>query len=305
MSVEQNTENDGYVIATRERTVTSVNVVVATGILQTPNIPDFASRIDNSIVQIHTSQYRNPAQLPEGRVLVVGTGQSGCQIAEEVYKSGRKTYLCVGSNGRVPRRYRGRDVYAWTGSADINTSTVGQFSNHAHVTGRDGGYELNLHQFAKDGVVLLGRVIDANGFSISLASDLMESLRSADSFYDEYRRTVDDYIEQEGIDAPADEPLPILRDGYEAPIIKEMDLAKEMIDCIIWATGFQYDFSWVNVPVFNESGFPIQERGVTAVPGLYFVGMNWEHRPKSAFIGSVGPEAERVSEHIVARLMSQ
>ena len=289
-----------FLVETTRGNFTATNVVVATGILQNPRIPqNLSEQIPEDIQQYHTSHYRNSAQLPEGSVLVVGTGQSGCQVAEDLYLSGRKVYLSVGRTGRVPRRYRGQDVYYWVAKGKILTSTHDRFSSHAHVTGRDGGHDLNLYQFARDGMTLLGRLISIDGTQIELAPDLLENLAYADWFEEQYKIAVDDFIQREEIEAPADLSPAACSNHYEGEIIRQLDLDIENITSIIWATGYTYDFQWIDLPVFDDAGFPIQTRGISDIPGLYFLGMNWRTDPKSAFIGSVGREAEHIANHIV------
>lgn len=303
-SLRHSANGSGYIVETQDRLVETPNVVVATGILQAPRIPQHLSRrVPPNVLQLHTTQYRNPAQLPDGAVLVVGSGQSGCQIAEELYMGGRKVYLAVGRTGRVPRRYRGKDIYFWVGQAKLLTSALDKFSNHAHVSGAGGGHDLNLYKFARDGVVLLGRIQDVDGTTLRIGPDLLDNLAYADAFELDYLDQVDAYVDATGFDAPlqpGDRPRP--QDTFNGELLTEVDLVTANIRSIVWATGYQYDFSWIDIPVFNDDGFPRQERGITDVPGLYFVGINWRTVPRSAFIGSVGSEAEVIANHIAARI---
>jgi len=254
-------------------------VVVATGLYQRAKKPWLAADLAPQLTQLHSIQYRNPQALPLGAVLVVGSGQSGCQIAEELYQSGRRVYLSTSSAGRVPRRYRGKDVFDWLElsgfldrTVDVLPSPKAKFAANPHLSGRDGGRTINLHQFVRDGVTLLGHIQEGRGQTIKLAADLKDNLAKADQIEAEIIKLIDDYIAQAGLDAPL-ENLQVLRDGYAAEMLPELDLNQEGVTSIIWAHGFGFDFNLVKLPVFGGDGYPIQRRGVTAYPGLYFVGL--------------------------------
>ncbi len=290
----------GYLVTTAETAFEAANVVIATGLYQQPRIPPFSTNLSAEIRQLHSSEYRNPEALPAGAVLVVGSAQSGCQIAEELYQGGRKVYLSVGSAGRLPRRYRGKDVTYWLEAlgffgrtADKLPSPKARFAGSAHSTGKDGGHTINLHQFAQDGVILLGHIQSAKESWISLAPDLMENLAKADKLEADVVNEVDQYVEKNGLDAPL-ETLPELRDGYEVDVILELDLDSAGITSVIWATGFKFDFSLVKLPTFDEDGYPVQKRGVTEYPGLYFVGLPFLHTFKSGLLFGVGDDAAHV-----------
>jgi putative flavoprotein involved in K+ transport len=303
-AVEPSDSGPGYRVETNETTYRARNVVMATGIYQRPNIPACSANLSPGIRQLHSSQYRNPHSLPEGAVLVVGSGQSGCQIAEELYQHGRQVYLCVGRAGRVPRRYRGRDIFEWLTLVGYFDRTPGQlpspearFAGIPHLSGRDGGHSLNLHQFARDGVRLLGRLRDARDHHIWLAGDLQANLSAADAIEAEITGKVDGYIAAAGLDAPP-ERLPELTDGRAVPETLELDLAAAGINTIIWACGYAFDFSLVKLPAFDDSGFPIQKRGVTAYPGLYFAGLPWMDGQRSGLLLGVAESAEHVARAI-------
>lgn len=299
-------EGQGYRVTTPERSILAENVVVATGFEQRPKIPATAASLSVEITQLHSSQYRNPETLPAGAILVVGSAQSGSQIAEDLYQSGRQVFLSLGGAGRVPRRYRGRDVVAWLleiGFFDLTPDKLPvpreQFAA-PHVSGVRGGHTLNLHQFARDGVTLLGHVRRASGSTISLTPDLHELLVGIDNFEKDLQKMVDGYILTTGLNVPEEE-LPQLRDGHNQPLIETLDLAKAGVSTVIWATGYTHDYSLVPLPVVDASGFPIQERGVTPYPGLYFVGMPWMPSLKSGILPGVGEFAGDVAAHIVQR----
>jgi putative flavoprotein involved in K+ transport len=300
-------EPDGsYLIATTAGGYQSSNVIVATGLYQGPRIPAFADKLPSRIQQIHSSEYRNPTVLPEGAVLVVGAGQSGAQIAEELYESGRRVFLSVGRTVRTPRRYRGRDVHQWGQMLGMWDRTVEQlqsprekFEVHATISGKAGGRTLNLHQFARDGVVLLGRLRDVEDGTLVLGPDLRDHLAEADQFEAGATAAVDEYIEQNEIQAPACD-LHKLRDGYDAPRVLRLDLAAQGITSLIWASGYTFDFSMIQLPVRDADGYPIQTRGVTEYPGLYFLGMPWLHSRKSGLLYGVGEDAGHVVSHLLA-----
>ncbi|RPI91002.1 MAG: FAD-dependent oxidoreductase [Chloroflexi bacterium] len=297
-------DGKGYRIQTSRKTLTAKNVVIATGFFQKPKIPPFAAGLSPDITQLHSSAYRNPESLPDGPVLIVGSAQSGCQIAEELYQHGRKVFLCTGSAGRAPRRYRGKDVIEWmhlAGAFDLTPEQLppgmGKFKGIPHFSGTKGGHTLNLHQFARDGVTLVGHLLDASDDQIFLASDLRENLESADRFEEEVLQMIDDFIESNGLDAPPEE-LPRLRDGYEQAVIAELDLKAYGIKTVIWAMGYTFDYSLVKLPVRDGDGFPIQTNGVADYPGLYFSGMPWMPSEKSGFLLGVGERAGTIASQI-------
>ena len=305
-AVEHLADSGKYQVTTDRDVWLADHVVVATGLFQGPKKPAFAENLSSRITQLHSSAYRNPQSLPDGAVLVVGSAQSGCQITEELYESGRKVYLCVGSAGRAPRRYRGRDVFDWLKQAGFFDRTVdklpspkAKFSGNPHLSGKDGGHTINLHQFVRDGVQLMGRITSGENETVMLAGDLHESLAKVDKFEADVVKIIDDFIAKNGIDLPV-ESLPDLRDGYAVKIIGELDLAGEGINTIIWAQGYAFDFSLVKLPVTDADGYPIQQRGMTNYPGLYFVGMPWLSKYKSGLLVGVGEDAAYIASHIAS-----
>jgi putative flavoprotein involved in K+ transport len=303
-SVEQLPDGKGFQVITDQGSYRAKNVVMATGLFQQPKIPKYAAEIPINIVQLHSGHYRNPESLPPGAVLVVGSGQSGCQIAEELYQSGRKVYLCVGSAGRAPRRYRGKDIFEWlllTGffdrTVDKLPSPRAKFAGNPQVSGKNGGHTLNVHQFARDGVQLLGRIAAAKDGRITLSSGLHESLARVDKFEIDLTKQIDEYIQKTGVEAPG-EIIPQLRDGYKVREFTELDLRSAGIKTIIWSAGYSFDYSMVKLPVTDGDGYPIQQRGVTQYQGLYFAGMPWLHKYKSGLLVGVGEHAEYVAAQI-------
>jgi putative flavoprotein involved in K+ transport len=299
-------DGGGYKIETNSGTIMANNVVIATGMEQLPKIPAFAETLSPDITQMHSSKYRNPQSLPEGAVLVVGSAQSGAQIAEELQQSGRKVYLSTSRAGRAPRRYRGKDTLEWLfmlGFFDTPAEKMPFPAEHftvPHVSGTRGGHTLNLHQFARDGMTLLGHVRGIDGYKVTLAPDLYQNLGMADGFAANMQKMVDGFIAGSGIDAPTEE-LPQMHDGFQQPVIEELDLKAAGISTVIWATGYRFDYSLVKLPVFDERGIPVQDRGATAFPGLYFVGLPWTPALRSATLAGVGDAAKHIASNIVAR----
>jgi putative flavoprotein involved in K+ transport len=297
-------DSGGFRVTTPESTYVARNVVIATGFERLPKVPAFTTALSPRLMQLHSSQYRNAESLPEGGVLVVGSAQSGAQIAEELYQHGRHVFLSVGGAGRVPRRYRGKDVVAWltqVGFFDMTPDKLPvpkeQFAP-PHVSGTQGGHSLNLHQFACDGVTLLGHLRDVSHETVSLAPDLHESLAHADQFERELQKMVDGYIQANGLDAPEEE-LPQPRDGFAQPIVERLDLKAAGIETIIWATGYSHDFGLLRMRALGDDGFPRQTSGVSPIAGLYFGGMPWMPSLKTGILAGVGESVRHIAAHIV------
>lgn len=280
-------------------------VVVATGGYHRPKVPAMASRLPESITQIHSSQYKNPESLPPGDVLVVGTGQSGCQIAEDLHLAGRRVHLCVGGAPRSPRRYRGKDVVDWLdqmGYYDVpidqhpQKDTVRHKTNH-YVTGRGGGHEIDLRHFALQGMQLYGRLLDIRDSQLSFDGTLCQNLDQADAVAESIKRTIDSYIEKHGIDAPPEPPYrPVWQPETEP---RSLDFGAANITTVIWCMGYHTDFSWVDVPVFDGKGYPGHDRGVTPVPGFYVLGLPWLYTWGSARFSGIARDAQYLADRIV------
>jgi putative flavoprotein involved in K+ transport len=306
-SIARNERGDYVVAIDGGETIKARNVVMATGLYQTPKIPRLGRDFPARIKQLHSDSYRNPQQLLPGAVLVVGSAQSGAQIAEELYESGRKVYLATGRAGRTPRRYRGKEANWWfakMGQYDRKVSelpsTKAKFAGKPHISGTKGGHTLNLHQFARDDVTLLGRLEGIEGGVVKLKDDLYANLAAADSAEAEFVKAVDTYVAGTGMSAP-EEVLPALRDGFDQKILNELDLAAAGITNVIWATGYAFDFSMVKLPVVDGDGFPIQARGLSAYPGLFFVGLPWLHTAKSGLIYGLSEDARFIADRIAER----
>jgi putative flavoprotein involved in K+ transport len=296
----------------RHESMRAYNVVVASGMLQKPKVPAFATALPANIYQLHTSDYRNPGQLPPGSVVVVGSGQSGCQIAEELAEAGRRVYLCTSRVGRQPRRYRGRDIVEWEWESGILHVTRDELDDPAMVTapqpqisgvGRF-GHTISLQQLHRAGVTLLGRIVDIRDNSLILDDSLRDNIRFADQASTDCKREIDAYIAREGISAPAPEPDPADRawEDLEAlPMPERLELAQADVGGVIWSTGFTADFSWIDLPVIDAAGRPLHNRGIAPTNGIYFVGFPWLHRRKSGIICGVEEDASHVVQHIVMR----
>jgi len=307
LAVEPARSGAGYIVQAEDERFAATNVVMATGAYQQPKIPAFAANLPAGVLQLHSGQYRNPTMLPSGAVLVVGSGQSGCQIVEELYQAGRRVYLSTGTTGRAPRRYRERDIFDWLvtigffdRTVDMLPSPQARSFSPPQVTGKDGGHGLNLHQFARDGVVLLGHLVGAQDDRVGLAPDLPANLTRSDRYEEELLKQIDAYIARNRLDAP-EEQVTQLRDGYEAPILAELDLGQAGIGSIIWASGYRSDYGLVKLPVVDSAGLLQARRGATDYPGLYFAGQLWQPSLKSAFLLGVGESTADIVSQIVHR----
>jgi putative flavoprotein involved in K+ transport len=280
------------------------NVIVSIGTHQHPNVPSWASKLAGDILQLHTRDYRRPAQLPDGAVLVVGSGQSGCQVAEDLLAAGREVHLCVGKAGRIPRRYRGRDIIHWLVDAGRYEVPVDEhpkgravrYEAHEHLSGRGGGRTIDLRRLALEGVKLHGRVTDAKDHQVDLSKDLGDTLDAIDEECRETLAGIDAYIAESGAAAPQNDLETF--DWQPGPQPGLLDLRQAGVTSVIYATGFHFDFSWIDLPVFGERGYPRYERGVTELPGLYFVGLHWQHTSGSGLFYQVGRDAKYVVDHL-------
>ena len=293
-----------FILVTSKGDFTADNLIVAVGTHQHPNIPRWDRKLPSDITKLHTRDYRNPGQLPDGAVLVVGSGQSGCQVAEDLHGAGREVHLCVGNAGRIPRRYRGRDILEWdvvTGYFDlmVDDHPKGRdirFKPHPHLSGRDGGHTIDLRQLALNGIRLHGKVLDAEGGRVRLSGDLAGTLDSIDRGCRAGMDGIDSFVAEHGLDAPEADIAQV--DWEPAPEPPLLDLGRTGINSVIYATGFHFDFSWIDLPVCDERGYPRYERGVTQIPGLYFVGLHWMHTQGSGLFYQVGRDAAFVVDHL-------
>ena len=280
------------------------NVIVSIGTHQHPNIPSWGDNLAEDILRLHTRDYRRPSQLPDGAVLVVGSGQSGCQVVEDLVAAGREVHLCVGHAGRIPRRYRGRDIIDWLVDAGRYEVPVDEhpegrairFKAHEHLSGRNGGRTIDLRRLALEGVKLHGRLRDVKGYVVDLTDNVAEVLDAIDEECRETLAGIDDYIAESGADTPESDLETY--DWHPAPEPAVLDLKQTGITSVIYATGFHYDFTWVDLPVLDERGYPRYERCVTELPGLYFAGLHWLHTAGSGLFYQVGRDAQYAVDHL-------
>jgi putative flavoprotein involved in K+ transport len=257
--------------------------------------------------QLHSSDYRNAQALPPGESLVVGSGQSGCQIAEDLHLEDRRVHLCVGGAPRTARRYRGKDVVEWLHDMGYYDKPIDEHplkervrskANH-YVTGRGGGREIDLRKFAKEGMQLYGRLTEVQGTLLRFAGDLKLNLDQADSVAENIKNTIDQYIAKNGIDAPPESRYrPVWEPQSE---ILERDYVKAGITSVIWSVGFHADYGWIELPIFDGKGYPGHYRGVTNVPGLYFLGLPWQYTWGSGRFSGVARDARFIVDTIESR----
>lgn len=284
---------------------TADNVIIATGTHQKPRIPAWGDELADDIFQLHTHDYKNPAQIPDGAVLVVGSGQSGCQIVEDLFATGRDVHLSVGKGQRVPRRYRDRDIIEWSKIIGLFEMPVEKhrlgpavrFQKQPLASGRDGGRTINLRQYAVDGIKLHGRLVEAGGYQVSFGDDLAENLDAMDKNCAERIAAIDKFIAKNRIDAPESDLIAVdWQPATSEP--STLNLRDAGINSVIFGTGFYYDFGWLDFPIFDDRGYPCYKRGVTEVPGLYFVGLHWMHTQGSGLFSQVGLDAGYIADRI-------
>lgn len=296
---------DIFEVDTDQQLWTADHVIVASGGYDRPITPPYADRLDPSITQIHSKSYRRPSDIPDGTCLVVGTGQSGVQMMEDLTIAGRDVRLAVGPAPRSPRWYRGKDATDWLHQMGYYDITIDQQpdpkkteakTNH-YMSGRDGGHEIDLRRFALEGLRMYGSVADMAGTTIRFLPDLEENLDAADKSYVGIRTMIDDYIAREGIDAPPEPPFKKLwRPETE---ITQIDAAAEGITSVLWCIGFQPNYDWLKVDCLDERGRPLHRRGVCTEKGMYFLGLGWLHTWGSGRFLGVAEDAAHVVQTIV------
>jgi putative flavoprotein involved in K+ transport len=299
-------DGNAFRVESHGNEISAEHVIVAAGAYQRPTPTPLLHALPAEIQRWHTSEYRRPSQLPPGAVLVIGSGQSGCQIAEELLAADREVYLSVSRCPWVPRRYRGRDVMYWnveTGLAEMTVDTLptpeARLMCNPPVSGNDGGHDCNPRWLAKRGAVLIGRVVGIDGWKVRLGSGLEESLAAGDKFVAELKQRADEAVLRSKLDVGEPEPE---EEKVPALPIAELDLRAAGVRSVIWANGFRPDHSWIEGVETDPQGWPIQQRGVvTGIPGLYFVGLHWLHKRKSSLFLGVGEDAEYVASHLADR----
>jgi putative flavoprotein involved in K+ transport len=308
------TSNGRYALRTQSEEMQAKAVILASGGMSRARIPALAQRLPDDLAVLSAGTYRNPEALPKGAVLVVGSGQSGCQISEDLLEAGREVYLSVGRVARVPRSYRGRDIVAWwkdMGFWDVKLHELEdqslQLAAQPQVSGTHGGHTVSLQSLARDGAVLLGRVLEVDRRALKLDRTVRECIRFADEKSRAFKAAIDAHIERVGMEAeaplpdPGEPPLPDLGGSDE---MTSFDLSRAGVSSVIWCTGFDADWSWVELDAFDPRGRPRHSNGITELPGLYFLGMPWLSARKSGILFGVSEDAARIVQHIRTHILS-
>ncbi len=296
-------EADGekFLLTTSAGNVRARSVVVATGGYQRAHLPVNAHQIPKSVTQILAEEYDNPDSIGPGAVLIIGSGQTGCQLAEELHEAGRKVFLSCGRCAWAPRRMGGHDLVWWvveTGWWDrtLNDlpSRAARLGGNVLSTGHGGGHDLHYRTLHALGVELVGRYAGAEDGKVHFAGDLAQSIEGADALAAGFRKRVDALCDERGLANPWEMPSPMRVNSRT-----ELDIAREGISAVIWTSGYRPDYDWVHFPVFDDMGFPVQLDGRSSVPGLYFMGVHFQRKAQSAVLYGVGEDAELVAQHIV------
>jgi len=301
-SVERNAGRPGFRVQTSQGVLDADNVVAATGPFQRPVVPALVPT-EPGLVQIHSSAYRNPGQLPGGGVMVVGAGSSGVQIADELSRAGRQVWLSVGPHDRPPRAYRGRDYVWWLGVLgewDAEVPKAGREHVTIAVSGARGGHTVDFRRLAAQGINLVGVTRSFRDGVLTFAPDLADSIAQGDANYLSVLDQADAYVARYGLDLPEEPGARVIDPDPPCvtdPVL-ELNLAAAGITSILWATGYAFDFGWLAVDVFDERGRPRHQRGVSAVPGLYFLGLPWLSKRGSSFIYGVWHDAKYLADHV-------
>jgi len=290
------------------------SVIVASGIQLAPKIPAIQNKIPKGITQLHTADYRNPKSLPPGAVVVVGSAQSGCQIVEDLLNAGRKVYLCTGKAGRVPRRYRGRDILEWFIEMKIFDASYASLEDKSaslvpqpQVSGVGRyGHTISLQGLARRGAVLPGRLHDVEDGTLILGDEAAANVRHGDEISQRFKDNIDAYIEENGIQSPPHEDDPDDTPDPEAACVshlRQLNLRDTGISTVIWSTGFTGDLSWIHLPITDSEGMPNHQRGVSSVEGLYFIGFPWLSKRKSGIVYGIEEDAQYIV-NILAKQLS-
>ena len=297
-----------YRLDTSKRMIIADNVVLSTGAFGNYKVPKISSNINQNIFQIHSSEYKNFNQLPPGGVMVVGSGQSGAQIAEDLLINGMDVSLALSKCGRRLRSYRGKDSSWWNYKMGLFDKTVDDvpFENRwkcsPHTSGANGGHEINLIDLSEKGLNLFGSVKDSKDNQLIFNDDLIENLKFSDDYALNWAKNVDEFIKNNNLDAPYEKISEDRRlKSFENPKSLELNIMPK-IKSIIWATGFKYNYDWIDLNITNERGFPVHKRGVTNYDGFYFMGLQWMHTSKSAQFIGVGEDAEFIVNKISSRI---
>ena len=297
--------SDGFILATSEGELRTRTVVLTTGAYQKPHRPSGADGVPSRVQVIDAEHYRNADALARGAVLIVGSGQTGCQLAEELHEAGRDVFLACGRAPWVPRRLGGRDIAHWikaTGffdqpRAELPSPQARLIANQ-QVTGHGGGHDLNYRVLRTMGVTLLGRFQGVSGGRVVFAADLGQSVAFGDARHAAFRKMVLDTCAKTGM-TPPDMPDPAPFDP-SAPD----SLPVDRLGAVVFTSGFRPDFaSWVHISgAFDDMGFPIEMDGASTVaPGLFFCGVHFMRKRKSSLLIGVGEDAAIVARAIADR----
>ena len=296
-------DGEGFVLTVATGRLRARSVVVASGGYQRAHRPANADQLPASVAQLLAEDYRNPDALPPGGVLIIGSGQTGIQLAEELHNAGRRVILACGRCSWAPRHFGGHDVVWWVVNSGFWNRTPAMLPSPAarllgnvQATGHGGGRDLHFRVLREMGVELAGRYVGAEDSSVHFAGDLNQSLEASDNLTRVFRKFVDDLCRRDGLESGWEMPPPLQMESRS-----KLDLEKEGVGAVIWTAGYRPDYSWVHFPVFDEMGFPVQVDGHTEVPGLYFMGVHFQRKAQSAVIYGAREDAEIVAAHIVER----
>ena len=297
-----------YRLDTSKRMIIADNVVLSTGAFGNYKVPKISSNLNQNIFQIHSAEYKNFNQLPPGGVMVVGSGQSGAQIAEDLLINGMDVSLALSKCGRRLRSYRGKDSSWWNYKMGLFDKTVDDvpFENRwkcsPHTSGANGGHEINLIDLSEKGLNLFGSVKESKDNKLIFNDDMFDNLKFSDDYALNWSKNVDEFIRKENLEAPIEKIFEDSRlKSFENHKSLELNIMPK-IKSIIWATGFKYNYDWIDLNITNERGFPVHKRGVTNYDGFYFMGLQWMHTSKSAQFIGVGEDAEFIVNKISSRI---
>jgi putative flavoprotein involved in K+ transport len=295
-------QGERWIVTTDDAELQARAVVLATGPFQRDRVPAESAQMPESIFQIHSVDYHRPDGLPDGAVLVVGSGASGAQITEDLLAAGRTVYLCVSRHRRVPRRFLGKDITTWLVELGLMDRTRadwvdGRMPPTVLVTGVGGGHDLDVRDLGERGAILLGSLRAVSAGELQLAADAESILAAADAMYDDTANAIIQHAASQGVEVAVEEPPPRPNPSPHRPTLSLRDAG---VTSVIWATGYSYDLDWVHAPLLDGLGRPIQHRGIAEVDGLYFLGLHWMHTFKSGTFLGVGDDAGYIIDHLAA-----